>query len=145
MARCHELIQLELCYLQLKLFEIQWKGASKKHLNGLQAKKLNCKPKSSNCKCKKAFPEQNSSQKREGGQSASSKPNRICIVRFDWVKTAIIPSERVQICARVQIWACLICAISTYSNGAMKIRVGLELAEAGGLKPEETARVTSPV
>ena len=51
------------------------------------------------------------------------------------------PSERVQIWAglflygwyypdvRLQIWVCLICVVSTYSNGAVQIRVGLELAD----------------
>ena len=29
---------------------------------------------------------------------------------------------------RLQIWVCWICAISTYSNGAVQIRVSLELA-----------------
>ena len=28
---------------------------------------------------------------------------------------------------RLQIWVCLICVISTYSNGAVQIRMGLEL------------------
>ena len=30
---------------------------------------------------------------------------------------------------RLQIWACLICVISPYSNGAVQIRVGLELTD----------------
>ena len=55
---------------------------------------------------------------------------------------AVIPSERVQIWVylflhgwycpgvRLQIWACLICVISTHSNGAVQIRVGLEFEPA---------------
>ena len=55
-------------------------------------------------------------------------------------QTAVIPSERVQIWVRLflygwscpsiklQIWVCLICVISTYSNGDVQIRVGLEFA-----------------
>ena len=39
-------------YLQLELFCLQWESASTKGLKGLQAKKLNCKQKSSNCKTK---------------------------------------------------------------------------------------------
>ena len=31
--------------------------------------------------------------------------------------------------ARVQLWVCFICVISTCSNGAVQIRVGLELAD----------------
>ena len=83
----------------------------------------------------------------EGGKllSASSKPPRICTAPFEWGQTAVVPSER------VQIWACLflygrslprceatnlgvfvLChfaLISPYSNGAVQIRVGLELAD----------------
>ena len=32
-------------------------------------------------------------------------------------------------CVRLQSWVCLICVVSTYSNGAVQIRVGLELGE----------------
>ena len=56
-----------------------------------------------------------------------------------WVgQTAVIPSERVQIWVCLFLfswfypargWMCLICVISTYSNGAVQIRVGLELAD----------------
>ena len=41
-------------------------------------------------------------------------------------------------CVRVQIWARLIFVISTYSNGAVQIRVALELAE---VSPFETRMV----
>ena len=37
-------------YLQWELFGLQWESASNKRLKGLQAEKLNCKQKSSNCK-----------------------------------------------------------------------------------------------
>ena len=32
----------------------------------------------------------------------------------------------------LQIWVCLICVISSYSNGAVQIRAGLELADSHG-------------
>ena len=35
--------------LTVELFCLQWEIASNQHLNGLQAKKLNCKQKNSNC------------------------------------------------------------------------------------------------
>ena len=39
-------------YLQLEFFCLQWESASNKGLEGLQAKKLNCKQNNSNCKWK---------------------------------------------------------------------------------------------
>ena len=56
-----------------------------------------------------------------------------CTAPFD--QTAVIPSDRVQIWGRLflhgwycpgvrlQIWVCLICVISPYSNGAVQIRL----------------------
>ena len=37
-------------FLTVGVFCLQWESASNKGLKGLQAKKLNCKQKSSNCK-----------------------------------------------------------------------------------------------
>ena len=61
-------------------------------------------------------------------------------------QTPVIPSDRVQIWlslflygwyypgVRLQIWVCLICVSLTYSNGAVQIRVGLELAEMNSIR-----------
>ena len=69
-------------------------------------------------------------------------------------QTAVIPSERVQIrvCLflygwyyaglRLQIWVRLICVISTYSNRAVQIWVGLELAEITQLIRKQVFSVT---
>ena len=40
-----------------------------------------------------------------------------------------------------QIWVCLICVISTYSNGAVQIRVGLELADPQGKRCQDGKRL----